>query len=108
MHRVTVSKWASHHPAFVSALATLRRDAAFEARDAALRTTRAALDVVFRVDQYAGTWTPIVLKGAAGNGSDRNYSLWVNSDGRVSFGSGNEYLETVAGTVTTPPLHSRV
>ncbi|MFN8022118.1 MAG: hypothetical protein U0Q03_11380 [Acidimicrobiales bacterium] len=48
VHRVTVSKWASHHPAFVSALATLRRDAAFEARDAALRTTRAALDVVFR------------------------------------------------------------
>ena len=47
VHRVTVSKWSNHHPAFVAALATLRRDAVMEARAAALRITRTALDVVF-------------------------------------------------------------
>src|SRR6266850_2000940 len=31
----------------------------------------------FRVDAYANTWTPLVLKGAGGNWWERTYSLWL-------------------------------
>jgi hypothetical protein len=46
VHRVTVTRWANHHPAFIAELNQLRSDLAQEARAAVARTTRTALDVV--------------------------------------------------------------
>ena len=61
------------------------------------------LEARFRVDSFLGTWTPILYKGLNGVGGNdylqRTYSLYVNADGRLSFGTGSQGVETAAGTV---------
>jgi subtilase family serine protease len=61
------------------------------------------LEARFRVDSFQSTWTPILYKGLNGLGGNdylqRTYALYVNADGRLSFGTGSQGVETTAGTV---------
>lgn len=49
VHRVTVSRWAAHHPAFIAELNARKVEAATEAAAQVSRTTRKALDVIAEV-----------------------------------------------------------
>lgn len=46
VHRITVTRWTNHHPAFIAEPNRLHSEAAAEAREAMRRVTRAALTVV--------------------------------------------------------------
>lgn len=46
VHRVTVTRWVNHHPAFIAELNQLRSDAVREAQEDIKRTTQNAIDLV--------------------------------------------------------------
>jgi len=53
-----------------------------------------------KLDQFTNTWQPIFYKGdASSDWTRRSYSMWLNSDGSLLFGSDTRYTSTAAGLV---------
>ena len=75
VHRVTVTRWVNHHPAFVAELNRLRHEAFSACYLEILGTTRAAIGVANRAletdnGDFALRWLRLALPGI-----DRNASL---------------------------------
>ncbi len=75
--------------------------------DAALDLTQTVtLETWVRVDRYADTWTPLIHKGNPADAGDRTYSLWLNANGSVYFGTSNgQGALTAAGLVPAGEWH---
>ncbi|MBN8490904.1 MAG: LEPR-XLL domain-containing protein, partial [Burkholderiales bacterium] len=62
--------------------------------DDTAQTGSTTIEFWFKADSFYTTWQPLVYKGN-GNGSQRSYSLWLNSAGYLHLSSGNNYNETI-------------
>jgi hypothetical protein len=72
VHRVTVTRWVNHHPAFIAELNRLEHEALTACYQGLLRTTRSAINVAARAlegddGDFALRWLRVALPSIARN-----------------------------------------